>query len=196
MKKWIGIIFIMTSLIFFGIGGYQFYEMNTKQNDALKKAQSIVYAGNDERNQINVEDALRTFQPERGETIGMMTIPLLDLEYPIVEGTEDEELKSGVGHFIGTGFPGQDRQILMSGHRDTVFRDLGELVHGDVIEVNMSYGAFQYEIVDIFIVDKDDRTVIDYSIDYEVLTLSTCYPFRFVGDAPERYIIQAKPVTE
>ncbi|MDG5788977.1 class D sortase [Evansella sp. AB-P1] len=193
MGKWIGITLILASIYFLGVGGYQFYEMNAEKNSAMKEAQNIVYAESRERG--NLEDGLSSIiEPERGDIIGIFAMPTLDEEYPIVEGTDEEELKSGVGHFIGTGFPGEEKQILLSGHRDTVFRNLGELQVGDIIEVKMSYGTFQYVIEETFIVDKDDRTVIDYEIDDEVLTVSTCYPFRYIGDAPERYIINAKPI--
>ncbi|MFA9558906.1 class D sortase [Evansella sp. AB-rgal1] len=195
MRKWIGIVLILTSFFFLGIGGYQYFEMNAKQNDALKSAQSIVYADRaSDREFSDFEGVIRDYDPAGGDVIGLLRAPKLNEEWPVVEGTSDEDLKAGVGHFIGTGFPGEARQILLSGHRDTVFRNLGDLEIGDIVEVQLSYGTFQYEIEETFIVDADDRTVIDYSIDEEVLTISTCYPFRFVGDAPERYIINAKPL--
>ncbi|MDG5786707.1 class D sortase [Evansella sp. AB-P1] len=198
MRKWIGIVLILTSFFFLGIGGYQYFEMNSKQDEALRTAQSIVHsAQQDASERGDLESILRDFEPDNGDAIGILSIPILDDEWPIVVGTSDEDLKAGVGHYIGTAFPGQGRQILLSGHRDTVFRNLGDLVVGDIIEVQMGYGTFKYEIhEEPFIVPADDRTVIDYSIDEEVLTISTCYPFRFIGDAPDRYIINAKPVNE
>ncbi|MCK6208151.1 class D sortase [Bacillus infantis] len=129
-----------------------------------------------------------------GDIIGILEIPALKAELPIIKGTDEEELEKGVGHYAGTVFPGQKDQILLSGHRDTVFRKIGELKMGDELVVKMPYGDFTYEIIDSFIVDADDTTVIKPTAPEEILTLSTCYPFYFVGSAPERYILTAKRV--
>ncbi|MDW2878212.1 MULTISPECIES: class D sortase [Bacillaceae] len=129
-----------------------------------------------------------------GDIIGILEIPALKAELPIIEGTDEEELEKGVGHYAGTVFPGQKDQILLSGHRDTVFRKIGELKMGDELVVKMPYGDFTYEIIESFIVDADDTTVIKPTAPEEILTLSTCYPFYFVGSAPERYILTAKRV--
>ncbi|RYI25789.1 class D sortase [Bacillus infantis] len=131
---------------------------------------------------------------KKGDIIGILEIPALKAELPIIEGTDEEELEKGVGHYAGTVFPGQKDQILLSGHRDTVFRKIGELKMGDKLVVKMPYGDFIYEIIDSFIVDADDTTVIKPTAPEEILTLSTCYPFYFVGSAPERYILTAKRV--
>ncbi|MGD6856309.1 class D sortase [Bacillus infantis] len=129
-----------------------------------------------------------------GDIIGVLEIPALKAELPIIEGTEEEELEKGVGHYAGTVLPGQKDQILLSGHRDTVFRKIGELKLGDELIVKMPYGDFTYEIIDSFIVDADDTTVIKPTAPEEILTLSTCYPFYFVGSAPDRYILTAKRI--
>jgi sortase A len=79
---------------------------------------------------------------------------------------------------------------VLAGHRDSVFRNLGDLKLGDLLTVKTSYGDFVYEVHKIRIVAANDRTVIVPTPD-AVLTLSTCYPFRFIGNAPKRYIVQA-----
>ena len=127
-----------------------------------------------------------------GDSIGILYIPRLDREIPIISGTHEDELAKGVGHFRDTALPGQKDQILLSGHRDTVFRQFGKLEHGDEIHVKMEKGTFIYTIFDTEIVDADDRTVIRSTAPEEILTLSTCYPFSYIGSAPDRYIIYAK----
>lgn len=133
------------------------------------------------------------FKPGQGDLSGMLSIPRLEAELPIFEGTHEDELSQGVGHYNGTAYPLEEDQIVLSGHRDTVFRRMGELEIGDIMTLNLEYGDFDYEIIDMYIVDADDRTVI-VPHDEEVLTVTTCYPFSFVGSAPDRYIIDAKPV--
>jgi sortase A len=108
----------------------------------------------------------------------------------IIEGTGTKELKKGVGHYVGSVLPGYSDNSVLAGHRDSVFRNLGDLKIGDLMTVRTDYGTFVYEVHKIRIVKADDKTVIVPSI-YAVLTLSTCYPFRYVGNAPKRYIVQA-----
>lgn len=133
------------------------------------------------------------FRPQPNEVIGKLAIPKLETELPIIEGTDEEMLARGVGHYGGTAFPSDDEQIVLSGHRDTVFRNFDRLAVGDRFVVKLPYGEFEYEIRSTDIVDKDDTTVIR-SMGTEVLVVTTCYPFRYIGDAPERFIVYAYPV--
>src|SRR5690625_5901847 len=111
-----------------------------------------------------------------GDTIGLFYIPRLDREIPIIEGTDEEELAQGVGHYSDTGMPGENRQILLSGHRDTVFRQFGELEHGDELHVKVKQGTFVYEIQDHEIVDANDTSVIDLDRKDEVLQYQHVIP--------------------
>lgn len=131
---------------------------------------------------------------EKGETIGILQIPIIDKELPIVEGTDEDVLKQGVGHYSGTVYPGQNDQVLLSGHRDTVFTGLDKLKNGDKIIVKMQHGSFTYIVIDQEIVNADDKTVIRSTAPREVLTLSTCFLFRYIGNAPQRYIVYAEPM--
>lgn len=128
--------------------------------------------------------------PEVGEFLGMLSIPALGQTLPVTEGTGDEELKRGVGHMVDTAMPGEPDNCVISGHRDTVFSDLGKLEIGDQIILQTSAGTFAYEIGRIRIVDKDDLTVV-VPADHAVLSVSTCYPFHYVGSAPDRYVLVA-----
>ncbi|MFS8651510.1 MAG: class D sortase [Caldibacillus sp.] len=131
-----------------------------------------------------------------GDTIGLLYIPKLDRDLPIIEGTNPEELERGVGHYLGTALPGQKDQIVLSGHRDTVFRNFDQLAIGDTFVLKLPYGTFEYEIFDTEIVSADDTTVIRSTAPEEILTVTTCYPFYFIGNAPDRFIFYAKPVDE
>jgi sortase A len=133
-------------------------------------------------------------RPAEGDNIGIVTIPALHQKLPIIEGTGEDELKKGVGHFAQSVLPGEKDNCVLSGHRDTVFSGLGKLKTGDMLIVQTSSGAYTYEIKRTRIVDKDDRTVI-IPADRAVLTLTTCYPFGYLGSAPERYVISADLVT-
>ncbi len=83
---------------------------------------------------------------------------------------------------------------MLSGHRDTVFRQFGELEIGDRFIVEMPYGSFEYIIQDSEIVPEDDLSVIrPDEYEEEMLTVTTCYPFHYIGNAPDRYILYATP---
>src|SRR5699024_7518286 len=168
MKKFS--FFLMTiGLAFIIYGGYQIWQTNKLQNESLAEAKELIQNRelNSVRTQENGEnDTLpvplvpEDFNPGHGDTVGVLDIPRLDAQLPIIEGTHEDDLDRGVGHYKGTGYPLQNDQIVLSGHRDTVFRGMGELEIGDILTVDLEYGTFSYEITDFDIVSADDRTVI------------------------------------
>nr|WP_263324358.1 class D sortase [Neobacillus sp. Marseille-Q6967] len=129
-------------------------------------------------------------RPKIGDEIGELYIPKLNATLPIFHGTDEDELEKGVGHFADSVLPGENDNSVLSGHRDTVFRKLGEVGEGDLLIVRTSAGEFTYKVNKVRIVDADDRTVI-VPKPRATLTVSTCYPFDFIGAAPERYILVA-----
>ncbi|MFJ7307477.1 class D sortase [Peribacillus frigoritolerans] len=129
-------------------------------------------------------------RPKTGEEIGELYIPKLKTKLPIFHGTNEDELEKGVGHFAGSVLPGENDNSVLSGHRDTVFRKLGQVGEGDLLIVRTSAGEFTYKVNKVRIVDEDDRTVI-VPKPRATLTVSTCYPFDYIGSAPERYILVA-----
>ncbi|WP_226619237.1 class D sortase [Cytobacillus firmus] len=131
---------------------------------------------------------LYNVRPKMGEEMGVLSIPKISADLPIFHGTDEDELEKGVGHYAGSVLPGEEDNSVLSGHRDTVFRKLGEVVKGDLLVVRTSAGEFTYKVRKIRIVDADDRTVI-VPKPRATLTVTTCYPFNFIGDAPQRYIL-------
>jgi sortase A len=128
--------------------------------------------------------------PAEGDNIGSLTIPALKRKLPILQGTGEKELKKGVGHFIQSVLPGEEDNCVFSGHRETVFRQIGNLKIGDQLIVQTSAGIFTYEVNGTRIVHADDKTVI-VPTDQAVLTMTTCYPFYTPGYSPDRYIVSA-----
>lgn len=157
-------------------------------NDDQREKRNVESKKSEEANKDNVKI-------KKGDVFGKVIIPLLDRELPLIYGTDDEQLARGVGHYIGTAMPGEKDNSVIAGHRDTVFRDLGELGIGDQVIVETAEGSFTYEVTKGRIVESDDRTVI-VPHDDAILTLVTCYPFNFIGNAPQRYILYAELVEE
>ena len=195
-------LLIAGGLFFLALGGYQLFETNQAQKKTLAEAEERLETARElrelkkqqqEEEDFDPVEEAEIFEPDYGESIGILRIPKLNAVLPIVEGIDEDDLDHGVGHYTGTAFPLQGDQIVLSGHRDTVFRGMGKLEIGDIFILELDYGEFTYEIVETYITDHDDRTVI-VPHDYDVLTVTTCYPFNFIGSAPERYIINALPV--
>lgn len=132
--------------------------------------------------------------PEEGDRLGTVTLESLDLSWPIFEGTDEEQLSIGVGHYIGSVLPGIQDNSILSGHRSTVFGRLGELQKGDRVLIETDAGIFVYEITRFEVVDRSDQTVIQPS-DEAILTLTTCYPFGAIGNTTEAYIVTAELVS-
>jgi sortase A len=132
-------------------------------------------------------------QVANGVKVGELVIPKMGAILPIVQGTDDQSLKKGVGLYEGYGTvnPGETGHVVLSGHRDTVFRGLGDLKAGDKLYIRYNGNIFTYQFRKHWITHADDRTVI-VPIPRPVLTLTTCYPFDYIGDAPDRYIIRAE----
>ena len=129
-------------------------------------------------------------RPATGVRFGFLVIPALNQTLPIVEGTEGAQLERGVGHFERSAMPGSANNCVLSGHRDTVFTELGKIGVGDQLIAVTPAGEFTYQVRQVRIVDKDDRTVI-VPTNHAVLTVTTCYPFSYVGTAPNRYVLVA-----
>lgn len=143
----------------------------------------------------DLEEVLYTETTEIGEKFGELYIPKLKATLPIYEGTNEEELEKGVGHYVGSVLPGENDNSVLSGHRDTVFRKLGDVGEGDWLVVRTAAGEFKYKVNKVRIVDEDDRTVI-VPKPRATLTVSTCYPFEYIGSAPQRYILVAYLVSK
>jgi len=134
--------------------------------------------------------AVYTPYPKPGDKVGTITLESLGLSWPIIEGTDEDQLSKGVGHYIGSVLPGVKDNSILSGHRSTVFARLGELEIGDRILVQTTAGTFIYVITKFEVVDRADQTVIQPSEDAR-LTLTTCYPFGNIVNTTEAYIVTA-----
>ena len=120
----------------------------------------------------------------------ILRVPKINVEVPVLEGTDDLSLNRGVGRIPGTAAVGEDGNIGIAGHRDGFFRGLKDIAVGDKIEVLTASNVETYVIDRIVITDPKDVSVLAPRSRPSV-TLVTCYPFYFVGSAPKRYIVQA-----
>ena len=152
-------------------------------------------AGNALDKQIDAEERHKAALPpavaKEGDVLGRIEIPRLKLQVAILEGTTAHTLRLGVGHIDGTAFPGTGGSIGIAGHRDTYFRSLKDIRRNDEILLQTAAGIFRYEVDWIRITDPADGGILAPTAD-SGLTLVTCYPFHYIGAAPERYVIHAR----
>lgn len=125
--------------------------------------------------------------------LALLRIPKIDLEVPIVDGTDDLSLNRAVGHIAGTPKPGENGNVGIAGHRDGFFRGLKDVSTGDTIEIVTPDNVSKYVIDKITVVDPSNVSVLAPETESRV-TLVTCYPFYFIGSAPQRYIVRASLV--
>ncbi len=119
-----------------------------------------------------------------------MRIPSTGIEVAVFDSTSKTALNRGSGHVARTSLPGTAGNIAIAGHRDGFFRSLKDVEIGDEIELMALDTRQRFEVTETMIVDPLDVSVLD-ATDQTVLTLITCYPFYFVGPAPDRFIVRA-----
>lgn len=120
----------------------------------------------------------------------ILRIPRLEITVPVFEGTSELALNRGVGRIEGTAQIGESGNLGIAGHRDGYFRPLQDVAPGDRIELETLTGRRSFRVAETFIVDPDAVEVLAPT-DESVVTLVTCYPFYFVGHAPQRFIVRA-----
>jgi sortase A len=129
-----------------------------------------------------------------GSLIGSLDIPRLRLSAVIAEGDDDATLRVAIGHLPDTPMPWHEGNSALAGHRDTCFRPLQHVRVGDEVRVSTVRGDFRYHVRDTMVVSPNDVWVLDPT-DRPTLTLITCYPFRYIGNAPRRLIVRAERTT-
>ncbi|WP_079528558.1 class D sortase [Halobacillus hunanensis] len=208
MFKKLALLLLLAGLSIIIYAGNSLYQSSLLQSNALEEAQMLVnqnsnaaassssVKGQSDASSPSIQNkSLDQQQTERfpsNQSIGVLKIPALKAVLPIISGADETSLEKGVGHVSSTSLPGHNDQIVLSGHRDTVFRRFGQLEAGDDFIIKIADGTYTYQMSHSKIVNAEDRTVIHSTYPEEILVLTTCYPFSFIGNAPKRYIIYAQ----
>jgi sortase A len=133
----------------------------------------------------------RSLSEDTGTTLAILRTPSTGMEVPVFDSLSNTALNRGAGHVESTALPGSNGNIAIAGHRDGFFRSLQGLEVGAEIEVTTLRGSRTFHVTELRIVDPLDVSVLEPT-EETMLTLITCYPFYFVGPAPERFIVRAK----
>lgn len=187
-RRWTEALLLLAGLMAVGIWGWSHVRMAVFQfwgNRALDR-------------RINSQSpatrqALAPPSIPNGALIGRLAIPRLNMRAVVREGAGRDTLDVALGHIPGTALPGQPGNAGIAGHRDTLFRGLRKIEKNDVIEFQTPAGSYNYKVESTDIVKPDDVAVLAAGRDSE-MTLVTCYPFYYVGSAPDRFIVKARLV--
>lgn len=125
------------------------------------------------------------------EVLGILEIPALALKVPVYAGNDDVVLDRGAGIISGMAYPHEQGNIGISGHRDGYFRVLKNIAVGDDLLLQTLAGNKHFVVDSLQVVDKDDTALLQ-DTDEQTVTLVTCYPFYFVGNAPRRFVVTAR----
>jgi sortase A len=198
VRRCIGISFIIIGVF---IGSLNFLDWQIGRSSAMEMTKKEIKKYKYEEKQVQrvyQESNLQTQKPSsevqhaQGEKVALLFIPKISQKYSVYWGTDKKTLKKGVGMYVSqlTTAPDGGGQTVLSGHRDTVFYRLDELKENEIIKLEYDDSIYTYRITKIWITDSQDQTVIIKKTE-PTLTLTTCYPFNYIGNAPKRYIIQA-----
>lgn len=138
-------------------------------------------------------ETVRDGPPGLGAPVGRLIIPRIALDEIIVEGVHDDALNAGPGHLPGSSLPGANGNAVLSAHRDRHFHELGELAPGDTITTVTMRGRTVWVVASRRVVHHSTPAL--FTTAGPTLTLTTCWPIRYLGPAPERLIVTARPVT-
>jgi LPXTG-site transpeptidase (sortase) family protein len=137
---------------------------------------------------------LPTHRPvRRGDVLGELDIPRLHLSVMVFEGDDPGILRIGAGHIPGTALPDNTGNIGIAAHRDTWFRPLRVIHANDLITLKTPAGMSRFAVTKTGIVPPADVAVLAQSPGRD-LTLVTCYPFYYIGNAPQRFIVHARKI--
>lgn len=129
---------------------------------------------------------------EPGSALGRLEIPRIGLSVVVLEGSDTSTLRLGVGRLRNSSLPGEPGNVVLAGHRDTFFRSLREIRQGDRISLRTAQGTFPYTVEWTSVVNANETRVL-LPTSSPALTLVTCYPFYYIGSAPQRFIVRALP---
>jgi sortase A len=182
------------------LGFYVYVTLETRLYQEIENRELDAILGSVERaSPTNAEsetgpDVVRP-RPLLGSTLGRIEIPRLGVSTIIRAGTDARTLQLAVGHIPGTALPGEIGNIGLAGHRDTFFRRLRDIHPGDEIRIVSLDGTYRFRVEATRVVRPSDTWVLDPTAT-RTLTLVTCYPFTYVGSAPDRFIVRATARSE
>jgi sortase A len=202
--RWSSYVLCLIGILLLGYCGYVLLEARSYQahqtsrfNEALNTSQPFAASG--EHSPAPVLPALpeatlaaksRAQPAAGGILLGRIELDRIGLDAMIMDGIDSKTLRSAVGHIPGTALPGQTGNVAIAGHRDTFFRGLRTVRLDDELTLTTLEGSYRYRVDSLLVVEPREIWVLNDTGE-AILTLVSCYPFNYVGPAPQRFIVRA-----
>lgn len=188
--RWLERLLLLVAVLSLGYYGYVSAEAYLYQAYETRELDAILRNAPAGVRTPDPAPVRRRAEPPAGSVLGRIDIPRLQVSAIIRAGADARTLRLAVGHIAGTAYPGEPGNVGLAGHRDTFFRKLRDIHPDDVIRVVTPDGTFNYRVARTRVVSPTDVWVLDAG-SRPALTLVTCYPFTYVGSAPQRFIVRA-----
>jgi len=195
-------LLLVIGLACLGAVGYAYFDA---RYTALKETRRLDQAIRERQRTAAATDSFSSFarkatvfaapKLEEGALVGRLDIPRIGVSSIVLEGVEPSTLRRGVGHIPGTGLPFQRGNVGIAGHRDSFFRALKDVDKNDLVELTTPAATYRYRVEWTRIVEPEDTAVLA-DPGASALTLVTCYPFYYIGSAPERFVVRAVRVDD
>jgi sortase A len=187
VRRWLERLLFLIAAGCLGYYVYVYAEARLYQSFEDREIDTILASGT---SPITADPRAPRPAPANGSTIGRIEIPRLGVSAVIRAGSDARTLRLAVGYIPGTALPGDNGNVGLAGHRDTFFRKLRDINPDDEIRITTKEGVFRYFVQRTNIVQPSDVWVLN-ATNSPVLTLVTCYPFTYIGSAPQRFIVRA-----
>jgi len=205
--RWLERLLLLIGLVCLGTVAYAYFDarLTARRENQRLDAQIREHARGEAARPAAATDSFRGLSApapppvqeklEEGALVGRLEVPRLGLSTIVLEGVEDGTLRHGAGHIPGTGLPSlaEAANIGIAGHRDSFFHPLKDIGKNDIITLATAERTYRYRVEWTRIVPPEDVSVLA-DTGAPVLTLVTCYPFYYVGSAPERFIVRAQRI--
>jgi sortase A len=191
VRRSIGAALVAVGALLLTYVGYR-YASGAYERDAARSAWAALEAHNAVATASSLAGASSRTTYATGALVGRLLIPIVKLDEVIAEGVDDDELDAGPGHLPGSASPGEPGNAVISAHRDRHFHSLGRVAIGDTVITETRARRTTWVITGRRIVGRYQPSLFP-STEPE-LTLTTCWPIRYIGPAPDRLILTAKPV--
>ncbi len=192
----LGVVLIavfVASVALLGVGAAKLIRVDSTLDGGARKVQRMLDGA--KQGDMRLDEPSKTFDVDGHPALGVLTFGEdARTSVPVYAGTADEVLELGIGQADGTAALNTPGNAVLFGHRDSAFRRLETTAEGDRLTVETSAGKAQYSVLRAYVTDPDDPYIYAQT-ETAVLTMVTCYPFRFVGPAPQRYVVVAEQVS-
>ena len=183
IRRFFALLFVLVGFVVIVGAGFALFWSDELQRIYVPSLPSIErHSGNESAPGAEIQE---------GRPIGLIEIPRLGLSSVVLEGDDTAALLLGVGHLSDTPLPWHGGNTVFAAHRDTFFRPLAHIRKNDVIRFSTADAGFEYVVTELKVVEPTDVAVLEPTT-AATLTLITCFPFDYIGPAPQRFIVRAE----